>query len=86
MLAAARARFVKWTKPKARSGSGLPARAVIRWLVWGRRLSQAGFLFLFCWLLFATAFRGSFTSTDARVRLPQPRSKRSSSPIRSLPR
>jgi polyferredoxin len=59
-------------KPKPRAGSGLPARTSIRVLVWARRVSQAGFLGLFLWFLFQTAFRGSFTSADARVRLPLP--------------
>ena len=40
-------------------------------LVWARRLSQAGFLLLFLFLLAQTAFRGSFSSSsDAAVRLP----------------
>src|SRR6516165_9378407 len=59
-------------RPKVRAGSGLPARLSIRVLVWARRVSQAGFLALFLWFLFQTAFRGSFTSADARVRLPLP--------------
>jgi polyferredoxin len=59
-------------KSKPRSGSGLPARTSIRVLVWARRVSQAGFLGVFLWFLFQTAFRGSFTSADARVRLPLP--------------
>jgi polyferredoxin len=45
---------------------------VIRGLVWARRVSQAGFLGLFLFFLFQTAFRGSFASADARVRLPLP--------------
>ncbi len=59
-------------KQKARSGSGLPARTVIQILVWARRLMQAGMLGLFLYFLFQTGFRGSFTSADARVRLPLP--------------
>ena len=59
-------------KPKPRSGSGLPARKVIQGLVWARRASQAGFLGLFLYFLFQTAFRGSFTSSETRVRLPLP--------------
>ncbi|HEX4404840.1 MAG TPA: 4Fe-4S binding protein [Polyangia bacterium] len=58
--------------PKRRAGSGLPARPVVRGLVWARRASQVGFLALFCWFLFQTAYRGSFASSDARVRLPLP--------------
>jgi polyferredoxin len=57
---------------KPRAGSGLPARRVIRVLVWARRVSQAAFLGAFLWLLFQTAFRGTFASADARVRLPLP--------------
>jgi polyferredoxin len=59
-------------KPRPRAGSGLPARRVIRVLVWARRASQAGFMGLFLWLLCNTAFRGSFASAEARVRLSQP--------------
>lgn len=59
-------------KPKPRAGSGLPARPVIRALVWARRAAQAGFLGLFLYFLFQTAFRGTFTSAEARVRLPLP--------------
>lgn len=58
---------------KRRPGSGLPARPVIRWLVWARRVSQAGFLGVFLWFLFETAFRGTFTAAaDQPVRLPLP--------------
>jgi polyferredoxin/ferredoxin len=64
--------FQRLLKPRPRSGSGLPARPVIRALVWVRRVSQAGFLGVFLWFLFQTAFRGSFASADARVRLPLP--------------
>src|ERR1700744_3443588 len=59
-------------KPTPRSGSGLPARPGIRGLVWARRAAQTGFLGLFLYFLFQTAFRGSFASADARVRLPLP--------------
>src|SRR3954471_8558082 len=41
-------------------------------LVWARRRVQAGSLGVFLYFLFQTAFRGSFTSADARVRLPLP--------------
>jgi polyferredoxin len=58
--------------PKPRAGSGLPARKVIQILVWARRVSQAGFLGLFLYYLFQTAFRGTFASAEARVRLPLP--------------
>jgi polyferredoxin len=65
------------SKPKKidpkRSGSGIPARRVIRGLVWGRRFAQAFFLGLFVYLLFQTAFRGSFAAkSDTAVRLPLP--------------
>ena len=58
---------------RTRSGSGLPARKVIRVLVWVRRVSQLAFFGLFIWLLVNTAFRGTF-SADAKqpVRLPWP--------------
>jgi polyferredoxin len=53
---------------KKRPGSGLPARPSIRILVQLRRLSQATFLLLFCYLLVETGFRGTFG--DGEVRLP----------------
>ncbi len=54
-------------------GSGIPARPIIRFLVWARRASQVGFFGLFMYFLFQTGFRGSFTaSSDAVVRLPLP--------------
>jgi polyferredoxin len=59
-------------KVKGRAGSGLPARTIIQALVWVRRFVQAGCLALFLYLLFETTFRGSFTATDTRVRLPLP--------------
>ncbi len=46
---------------------------------------QAGFLFLFCWLLFHTAFRGQFTSRR-RASASRSRSRPSCSPTRSSPR
>jgi len=57
---------------RRRPGSGLPARPIIRWLVWARRAVQLGCFTLFMWLLFETAFRGSFAATDDRVRLSLP--------------
>ncbi|HVY48481.1 MAG TPA: 4Fe-4S binding protein [Minicystis sp.] len=72
MLAGAVAAVKKRFAPRPRAGSGLPARRVVRVLVWARRASQAGFLLLFLYLLVHTAFRGSFASADARVRLPEP--------------
>jgi len=55
------------------SGSGIPARRVIRFLVWARRFAQVFFLGLFLYLLFQTAFRGSFVAkSDTPVRLPLP--------------
>src|SRR5262245_44888718 len=60
------------SKAEGRSGSGLPARKRIQALVWARRFAQAGFLALFLYFLFQTGFRGSFASSDERVRLPLP--------------
>ena len=52
---------------------GLPARPVIRILVWVRRVSQVGFLGVFLWFLCQTAFRGNFAAnSDTPVRLPLP--------------
>ncbi len=59
-------------KPAKRAGSGLPARPIIRVLVWARRIIQFACLALFLYFLFETAFRGSFTSAQERVRLPLP--------------
>jgi len=51
----------------------MPARRIIRVLVWVRRLSQAFFLGLFLLALTQTAFRGSFTAQAGQpVRLPWP--------------
>jgi len=62
----------KKASPK-RSGSGIPARKVIRALVWVRRASQIGFVTLFLYFLAHTAFRGTFTATASEpVRLPLP--------------
>jgi polyferredoxin len=56
-----------------RPGSGIAARAVIRWLVWVRRISQFLFLSLFLWFLAATAFRGTFSAKATEpVRLALP--------------
>src|SRR4029079_17920839 len=56
-----------------RPGSGIPARRVIRVLVWARRASQAGFLGVFLYSLAQTGFRGNFAaSADQAVRLPLP--------------
>src|SRR5262249_42517774 len=60
-------------KKKKLPGSGIPARKVIRGLVWARRFAQAGFFVLFAFLLFETAFRGTFSvGSDTPVRLPWP--------------
>lgn len=60
------------SKPK-RPGSGIPARKIIRALVWARRVSQVGFLAVFLYFLFETAFRGTFSaSAEQPVRLPLP--------------
>ena len=69
---AIRSRIKRLFKKKKRPGSGLPARPVIRRLVWARRVAQTFFFGLFCWLLFETGFRGNFAATDARVRVEQP--------------
>ena len=58
-------------KSKKRPGSGIPARKVIVALRNARRVSQAGFLFLFLFLLVRTEFRGGFTG-GATVRMPYP--------------
>jgi len=58
---------------KKRPGSGIPARPVIRALVWARRAAQAGFLGLFLFFLVQTTFRGAFSATsETPVRLPWP--------------
>ena len=64
-------------KPKKidpkRPGSGIPARRVIRGLVWARRVVQASCLALFMFLLVETTFRGSFAAkADTVVRMPYP--------------
>lgn len=58
-----------WPK---RAGSGLPARPVIRALVWARRLVQAGCLGLFVYLLLRTGFGGAFRGDVERVRVGLP--------------
>jgi polyferredoxin len=56
-----------------RPGSGIPARPVIRRLVWARRFAQIFFFALFMYFLFQTGFRGSFAAkADAVIRLPLP--------------
>ncbi|RLB65873.1 MAG: ferredoxin [Deltaproteobacteria bacterium] len=59
-------------KRPPRPGSGIEARPIIRRLVWARRLCQAAFLALFCFLIFESGFRGSFAATDEPVRLALP--------------
>ncbi len=57
---------------RRRAGSGIPARKIIVFLQWARRLSQTAFLLGFLGLLTQTTFRGSFeAASDAPVRLPQ---------------
>jgi polyferredoxin len=65
---------IKPKKPaKKLPGSGIPARKVIRILVWVRRVSQVGFVSLFLFFLARTAFRGTFAATSSEpVRLPLP--------------
>ncbi|MEZ4392028.1 MAG: 4Fe-4S binding protein [Polyangiales bacterium] len=58
-------------KGKKRPGSGIPARKIIVWLRDARRVSQAGFLGLFLFLLVRTEFRGGFAE-GSNVRLPYP--------------
>lgn len=58
-------------KGKKRPGSGIPARRIIVWLRDARRVSQAGFLGLFLFLLVRTEFRGGFAE-GSNVRLPYP--------------
>jgi polyferredoxin len=54
-------------------GSGIPPRRIAVVLKWARRICQVGFLALFLYFLFQTAFRGSFAArADAPVRLPWP--------------
>jgi polyferredoxin len=69
---ALKSRLRRLFKKKKRPGSGLEARPMIRTLVWMRRGAQAGFLALFCWLLFETGFRGNFAATDEPVRVTYP--------------
>jgi polyferredoxin len=68
-------RAVAWAraklKPRKRPGSGIPARKVIVALRNARRVSQAGFLGLFLFLLVRTEFRGGFAE-GSNVRLPYP--------------
>lgn len=60
-------------KSSKHPGSGIPARPIIRSLVWLRRGSQLLFISLFLWLLAATAFRGTFSAKATEpVRLPWP--------------
>ncbi len=57
----------------SRAGSGIPARTSIRVLMWLRRFSQVFFFGLFCYFVFQTGFRGSFSAqSDTPVRLPYP--------------
>ncbi len=54
-------------------GSGIPPRRIAVILKWARRACQVGFLAVFLYFLFQTAFRGSFAArADAPVRLPWP--------------
>jgi polyferredoxin len=61
------------TRGPKRPGSGIPARPMIRSLVWLRRVCQTAFLSVFLFFLFQTGFRGSFVANaDTPVRLPYP--------------
>ena len=65
--------FGKGATKKKLPGSGIPARPIIRRLVWARRLSQVFFFALFMYFLFQTTFRGTFAAqADQPVRLPLP--------------
>jgi polyferredoxin len=65
--------FKKRFKKRRLPGSGIPARPVVRWLVWARRVAQTGFFALFMYFLFHTAFRGTFSAQAGEpVRLPLP--------------
>ncbi len=55
-----------------RGGSGLPARPVIRVLVWARRAVQLGSFALFVFLLLRTGFSGTFHTNVERVRVGLP--------------
>jgi polyferredoxin len=60
-------------KAKPRPGSGIPARPIIRALVWARRVTQGFFLLLFLFLLYRTEFRGTFSAgATESVRMPYP--------------
>lgn len=73
---AALARFAKRLRPRKKKklpGSGIPARKVVRVLLWVRRVAQVGFLALFLYFLVQTAFRGTFSAHAGEpVRLPLP--------------
>jgi polyferredoxin len=59
--------------PPKRPGSGIPARRIIRGLVWARRFAQVFFFSLFMYFLFETAFRGTFSAaSNEPVRMPLP--------------
>jgi polyferredoxin len=65
--------FKKRFKKRKLPGSGIPARPVIRGLVWARRVAQTAFFALFMYFLFQTAFRGTFAAQAGEpVRLPLP--------------
>ncbi len=72
MIGAARRKIAKIMAGAKRPGSGIPARKIIRVLVWARRFAQTGFLALFLYLLFETGFRGSFAAEGERIRVGLP--------------
>jgi polyferredoxin len=53
-------------------GSAIPARPIIRVLVWARRFVQAGCFALFIYLLLRTGFSGTFHGDAERVRVGLP--------------
>src|SRR5262249_24559918 len=54
------------------AGSAIPARPIIRVLVWARRFVQAGCFALFVYLLLRTGFGGTFRGDAERVRVGLP--------------
>ena len=60
------------TPAKKTPDTASAVRPAIRRLVWVRRLCQAAFFGLFCWLLTETTFRGSFSSAAEQVRMSWP--------------
>lgn len=68
---ARKARQPDASKPASSRPQGSASRRRAAWLVRARRVSQAVFLALFCYLLLQTGYRGVFQDDDV-VRLPYP--------------